>query len=55
MEVTDNTEKEDILMSIINKYSADYVKAGKNYMKKYWDETRVFKIEINHLTGKAHV
>ncbi len=55
IEVTENSEKNDILMSIINKYSADYVPAGKNYMKKYWDETKVFKIEINHLTGKAYV
>lgn len=55
IEVTENSEKNDILMSIINKYSADYVPVGKNYMKKYWDETKVFKIEINHLTGKAHV
>ena len=55
IEVTDSSEKEDILMSIINKYSGDYVKAGKNYMKKYWDETKVIKIEIDHLTGKAHV
>ncbi|MFW2367731.1 MAG: pyridoxamine 5'-phosphate oxidase family protein [Desulforhopalus sp.] len=55
MEVTEDSEKTDILMSIINKYSADYVEAGKNYMKKYWDETKVFKIAIDHVTGKAHV
>lgn len=42
-------------MSIINKYSADYVKAGGNYMKKYWDETKVYKIEVDCLTGKARV
>lgn len=54
-EVTEYSEKKDILLSIINKYSADYVQAGKNYMKQYWDETKVFKIEIDHLTGKAHV
>ena len=55
IEVTERSEKKDILMSIINKYSADFVKAGKNYMKKHWDETKVIKIEIDHLTGKAHV
>ena len=55
IEVTDNSEKEDILMSILNKYSADYIEAGKNYMRKFWDETKVFKIEIEQLTGKAHV
>jgi nitroimidazol reductase NimA-like FMN-containing flavoprotein (pyridoxamine 5'-phosphate oxidase superfamily) len=55
IEVTNSAEKEEILMSVINKYSARYIEAGKNYMKKYWDETKVFKIEIDHLTGKAHV
>ena len=54
IEVTESSEKKDILMSIINKYAANYVEAGKNYMKKYWDETKVIKIEIDHLTGKAH-
>ncbi len=55
IEVTDASEKEEILMSILNKYSADYIEAGKNYMKKYWDETKVIKIQIDHLTGKARV
>ena len=55
VEVAEYSEKKDILLSVINKYSADYVQAGKNYMEKYWDETKVFKIEIDYLTGKAHV
>ena len=52
--VTDDSEKKDILLSVLNKYSADYLKAGNNYMKKYWDETKVIKMNIEHLTGKAH-
>ena len=52
--ITDDSEKRDILLSVINKYSADYLKAGNNYMKKYWDETKVIKIRIEHLSGKAH-
>ena len=52
--ITDDSEKKDILLSVLNKYSADYLKAGKNYMKKYWDETKVIKMKIEHLTGKAH-
>ncbi len=54
-EVTDDLGKKDILMSLIHKYSADHVEAGKNYLKKYWDETRVFKVAIDHLTGKVSV
>jgi nitroimidazol reductase NimA-like FMN-containing flavoprotein (pyridoxamine 5'-phosphate oxidase superfamily) len=52
--VTDGSEKKAILLSVLNKYSADYLKAGNNYMKKYWDETRVIKMKIEHLSGKAH-
>jgi len=52
--VADDSEKKNILLSVLNKYSADYLKAGNNYMKKYWDETKVIKIKIEHLSGKAH-
>ena len=52
--IADDSEKKKILLSVLNKYSADYLKAGNNYMKKYWDETKVIKIKIEHLSGKAH-
>ena len=52
--IADDTEKKDILLSLINKYSADYLKAGNNYIKKYWSDTKVVKLTIDHLTGKAH-
>jgi hypothetical protein len=39
---------------VLNKFSEKYLAAGKNYMKKYWDETRVIRIEIEHLSGKAY-
>ena len=54
-EVTNSSEKKDILMSIINKYSPDYLQAGKLYMEKYWDESKVIKIEIKHITGKTNI
>ena len=53
-EVTDESEKKDILLSVIKKYSKNYLDAGMNYMEKYWDETKVIKIKIDHLSGKAH-
>ena len=52
--VNDDSEKKDILLSVLNKYSSEYVKAGNNYMQKYWDETKVVKIKIEYLSGKAH-
>ncbi|MFT5730146.1 MAG: nitroimidazol reductase NimA-like FMN-containing flavoprotein [Desulforhopalus sp.] len=55
VEVADSSEKEEILMSIINKYSPDYIDAGQHYMKKYWDSTTVVKVVIEHCTGKVHV
>ncbi|MCF8067676.1 MAG: pyridoxamine 5'-phosphate oxidase family protein [Desulfobacterales bacterium] len=51
--VADDAKKEEILLSVINKYSPEFMKAGKNYMKKFWDDTTVVKIEIEHFTGKA--
>ncbi len=52
--IADEAEKRNILLSLLNKYSGDYLKAGNGYIKKYWDETRVVKIKIEHLSGKAH-
>ena len=52
--ITDDSEKSDILLSLLHKYSAEYLKAGKNYMNKYWDKTAIIKMKIEHLSGKAH-
>lgn len=52
--ITSDSEKRDILLSVLNKYAAGYLKAGNNYLKKYWDETKVIKVKIEHLKGKAH-
>jgi len=52
--ISNDSERNDILLSVLNKYSADYIKAGKNYLKKNWDETKVIKMQIEHLSGKAH-
>ena len=52
--ITDDSEKKDILLSVLKKYSANYLKAGDNYMKKYWDKTKIIKIKLEHLSGKAH-
>ena len=52
--IADDSEKRDILLSLLNKYAADYLKAGNNYLKKYWDDTKVIKMKIEHLSGKAH-
>jgi len=47
-------EKDDALLEIIKKYSKDFVEQGKEYIEKAKGATSVFKIHIEHITGKAH-
>lgn len=46
-------EKQSALEAIIAKYSPAFTKEGLAYIKASSDETRIFKIEIEHMTGKA--
>lgn len=51
-EVTDEKEKIEALKLIIEKYSKDYIEQGMQYIKKSLDRVSIFKIEIDHKTGK---
>jgi len=46
-------EKLAALEAIVAKYSADYIEKGLEYIRNSSGKTRVFKIEIAHMTGKA--
>lgn len=46
-------EKEEALIAIINKYSPEFLKSGKEYINRAIDHTNVMKIEIDHISGKA--
>ncbi len=46
-------EKEEGLSAIINRFSSDHLEAGKKYIKNAWDKTKLIKIEVEHMTGKA--
>ncbi|HEY5586249.1 MAG TPA: pyridoxamine 5'-phosphate oxidase family protein [Ruminiclostridium sp.] len=48
-----NKEKEDALLAIIQKYSGEFMEKGMEYMKKGNAQTKVLKIIIEHMTGKA--
>ena len=50
----DDSQKEKFFMSLLNKYSPVAIAAGQNYIKKYWNNTKVLKIKIEHITGKAY-
>jgi len=52
LEVFDQ-EKEDALLAIIQKYSGDFMEKGMDYIKKGSAQTKVLKINIEHITGKA--
>lgn len=52
LEVFDD-EKNLALLEVINKYSPDYIKQGKEYIQKASNATKVIKIEIDHIAGKA--
>jgi uncharacterized protein len=46
-------EKQTALERIIRKYSGDFFSEGLKYIEKQWDRTRVFKISIDSISGKA--
>ena len=46
-------EKNTALIEIIKKYSSDYIEEGKEYIKKASAKTKVIKINIEKISGKA--
>lgn len=46
-------ESKDALLAIIEKYSKEYLEQGQRYIEGSGHKTRVIKIEIEHITGKA--
>lgn len=46
-------ERNDALMWVVEKYSPEFVEEGKKYIDQKDNATRVFKIEISHMSGKA--
>ena len=48
------TDKQTGLEGLLQKYSPGYREKGLEYIATLWEKTKVFKISINRLTGKAH-
>jgi len=46
-------EKEAGLLAMVQRYSSEYLEEGKKYIASDMHKTKVFKIEIEHMTGKA--
>jgi nitroimidazol reductase NimA-like FMN-containing flavoprotein (pyridoxamine 5'-phosphate oxidase superfamily) len=47
------TERHNALLWLLEKYCPDFIEEGKHYIEQKEKTTKVFKIEINHLSGKA--
>jgi nitroimidazol reductase NimA-like FMN-containing flavoprotein (pyridoxamine 5'-phosphate oxidase superfamily) len=45
-------EKYEALVSLIEKYSADFVEEGRKYIEKLDSQTKVVRIKIESMTGK---
>ncbi|PKM85687.1 MAG: MFS transporter [Firmicutes bacterium HGW-Firmicutes-11] len=46
-------EKEGALRRFLTKYSSEYMDAGMKYIEAAKHKTRVFKIEVEHRSGKS--
>ncbi len=45
-------EKNKALVSLVEKYSPEFIEEGRKYIEKLDNETKVVKIEIDSMTGK---
>jgi nitroimidazol reductase NimA-like FMN-containing flavoprotein (pyridoxamine 5'-phosphate oxidase superfamily) len=52
VEVCDN-EKNMALSEILNKYSPDYFEQGQEYIQNSSEDTKVIRINVEHISGKA--
>lgn len=46
-------EKKEALLSIIEKYSSEYMEEGRKYVMASADHSKVYQIQIEHITGKG--
>lgn len=47
------TERHDALVWLLEKYCSDFIEEGKRYIEQKDKITKVFKIEIDRISGKA--
>jgi nitroimidazol reductase NimA-like FMN-containing flavoprotein (pyridoxamine 5'-phosphate oxidase superfamily) len=48
-------EKEEALHELVKKYSSEYIEGGKKHIEKFRNNTRVVKIVVERMTGKAQI
>ena len=47
-------EKNKVLLELVKKYSFDFIESGKEYINRSSEATKVFKVEIEHTSGKGN-
>lgn len=53
--ISDNAEKKAALGLFLDKYSANFIDKGNDYIKAAFDDVCVIEMSIEHLTGKKGV
>lgn len=53
--VKDREEKRQGLIAMIQKYSPAFYESGLQYIDNAFENTKVFKIEVSNITGKARL
>lgn len=48
-------EKDEALLELIKKYSGQFIEKGRAYIEKSKGSIKVYKIDVEHITGKAQV
>lgn len=53
--LTDDSEKQYALESLVKKYSPDYIKEGQQEIEREWGRVCLIEVKIEHMTGKAAI
>jgi nitroimidazol reductase NimA-like FMN-containing flavoprotein (pyridoxamine 5'-phosphate oxidase superfamily) len=48
-------ERYQALLGLVEKYSADFLEEGKTYIEKLDKQTRVVRVKVDKVTGKAQI
>jgi nitroimidazol reductase NimA-like FMN-containing flavoprotein (pyridoxamine 5'-phosphate oxidase superfamily) len=51
--LTEDSERQYALESLVEKYSPDYIEEGKREIEGDWNRVYVVEVKIEHMTGKA--